>query len=166
MDSPTTETRRISAQTLEIGATTVTTRVIGYWLTTALITFELLVGGTADLLRGRTLLLAGDPVTEVVAGLGYPVYVLTILGIWKLIGTVALLVPGFHRIKEWAYAGAFFLLTGAAASNVASGHGLADAMVPALFAACAVGSWALQPQTRSHARGPTAAPSETRLAGG
>jgi hypothetical protein len=54
---------------------------------------------------------------ELVTKLGFPLYVLTILGVWKVLGAVALVVPGFPRLKEWAHAGIFFLMTGATMSH-------------------------------------------------
>jgi len=57
-------------------------RAIGYWETTAIIEFELLVGGITDLIRGRTVLVAGEPVVDILAQLGYPPYLLTIVGTW------------------------------------------------------------------------------------
>lgn len=89
-------------------------KTIGYWAATALVAFELLVGGTADLVHGPILLFAGDPAVQVMEQLGYPVYLLHIVGVWKLLGAVALLLPRFPRLKEWAYAGSFIALTGAA----------------------------------------------------
>jgi hypothetical protein len=59
---------------------------IFYWLTTALIATETLVGGVMDLTYGRTAIFSGPRVTDVLAGLGYPLYVLTIIGIWKTLG--------------------------------------------------------------------------------
>src|SRR2546430_16157496 len=76
-------------------------------------------GGVTDLAQGRASVVSGPFVADVITHLGYPVYLLTILGVWKLAGGVTLLVPGFPRLKEWAYAGIFFELTGAAASFVA-----------------------------------------------
>jgi uncharacterized membrane protein YphA (DoxX/SURF4 family) len=98
-----------------------TTQRIGYWTTTAVVSFELLAGGVTDLVHGRTVLVIGPPVVEVITRLGYPVYLLTILGCWKLLGAATLLVPRFPRLKEWAYAGTFFEMTGAIASGLATG---------------------------------------------
>lgn len=122
-------------------------RLIGYWVTTALIALELLVGGVADLAHGRQLLFVGGPVTLILAQLGYPVYVLTILGWWKVLGAIALVVPRFPRLKEWAYAGTFFDLTGAAVSFALRGNS-ADAIAPLFLATLVLASWAL----RSHSR--------------
>lgn len=83
-------------------------KVIGYWVTTAIIEFELLAGGITDLAHGREVLVVGPPVVDVLAHFGYPVYLLTIIGSWKLLGGIALAVPRLPRLKEWAYVGVFF----------------------------------------------------------
>lgn len=101
---------------------TMKTKLISYWVTTIFTALELLAGGVTDLMHGRTALVAGEPVAEVLAHLGYPVYLLTILGVWKLPAGITVLVPRFPRLKEWAYAGAFFVYTGAIASGVVRGH--------------------------------------------
>jgi hypothetical protein len=81
--------------------------------------------------------------------LGYPPYFVTILGFWKVSGAIAILVPRFPRLKEWAYAGIFFDLTGAAASSAAVGGSAFHILAPLIFAALAVASWALRPQSRT-----------------
>ena len=124
-------------------------KTLAYWVTTALIAAELLAGGTADLARGREVLVAGQPVADVLHQLGYPTYLLTILGAWKLLAAVAILAPGLPRLKEWAYAGTFFELTGAAFSLVAVGDGAASVVAPLLLAACVVASWAMRPPSRT-----------------
>jgi hypothetical protein len=125
------------------------TKMIGYWGTTIIVVLELLAGGVTDLLHGPALLFVADPVVSVLAQLGYPVYLLTILGVWKLLGAVTLLVPRFPRLKEWAYAGEFFAMTGAAASWAARGGGLGDLIVPLIFAVLTLASWALRPPGRT-----------------
>jgi uncharacterized membrane protein YphA (DoxX/SURF4 family) len=87
-----------------------------YWLSTAIIALETLAGGLTDLFRGRAALVSGPYAVDIITHLGYPPYLLTILGVWKVLGGIVLLVPGLPRIKEWAYAGIIFELTGAAAS--------------------------------------------------
>ena len=117
-------------------------RVIGYWVTTALVVFELALGGVWDILRV-------PQVRDLIERLGYPQYLLVILGIWKLLGAVALVIPRFPRLKEWAYAGVVFDLTGAVASLLASG--LVDAgtlAYPITMTGVAVTSWALRPPSR------------------
>ena len=88
-------------------------------------------------------------VRTLIERLGYPQYFLTILGIWKLLGAVALLIPRFPRLKEWAYAGVLFDLTGAVASLCAAG--LVDASTvayPIAMMGAAAASWALRPPSR------------------
>jgi uncharacterized membrane protein YphA (DoxX/SURF4 family) len=88
-------------------------------------------------------------VRELIERLGYPPYFLVILGIWKLLGAVALVIPGFPRLKEWAYAGVLFDLTGAVASLWASGLISADtAAYPIAMTGVAIASWALRPPSR------------------
>ncbi|MBC7977992.1 MAG: DoxX family protein [Myxococcales bacterium] len=116
-------------------------RRIAYWVTTALVALALAGGGIADVLRTDT----------VVAGmthLGYPVYFIVLIGIWKLLGTAALLAPAFPRLKEWAYAGAIFNFTGAAISHAASSDPPIKLLAPLLLAALAIASWTLRPSTR------------------
>lgn len=117
-------------------------KLIGYWTTTAILAFCWVAGGVADLVR-EPATLAG------MVALGYPAYVLTILGIWKVLGAIAILVPRFPRLKEWAYAGTFFELTGAIASHAFAGSGVFHLLSPAFFLACAVASYALRPRSRT-----------------
>jgi uncharacterized membrane protein YphA (DoxX/SURF4 family) len=72
-----------------------------YWIATSLIVLETFVGGVMDLTHGRTAIVIGPSVTEVVTSLGYPIYVLMIIGILKIPGAIIILVPGFLRLKEW-----------------------------------------------------------------
>ena len=117
-------------------------QIIAYWVTTALVVFELALGGVWDVLRV-------SQVRGLIERLGYPLYFLVILGIWKLLGAVALVIPRFPRLKEWAYAGVIFDLTGAVASLSASG--LIDAgttAYPIAMMGVTVASWALRPPSR------------------
>jgi uncharacterized membrane protein YphA (DoxX/SURF4 family) len=124
-------------------------KAISYWTTTAAIALETLVGGVTDLVHGGTVLVAGDPVVQIVAHEGYPLYILTILGVWKLLGGITLLVPRFPRLKEWAYAGIFFELTGALASGIARGGDPGTFIWPPLIlAVVTLASWALRPSGR------------------
>jgi len=126
-----------------------TARRIGYGATTALIALETLAGGVTDLTRGRTMVVTGAPVVDVVTGLGYPAYVLTILGVWKLLGAIAVLAPRTPRLKEWAYAGLLFHLTGAAASQAARRQSVGAIMTLVALAGLALASWALRPPSRA-----------------
>jgi uncharacterized membrane protein YphA (DoxX/SURF4 family) len=120
---------------------------IVYWTTTVLIAFFIGSGGVAQLAR------VPDTVKGFVHILGYPLYFVTILGVWKVLGAIAILVPRFPRLKEWAYAGIFFDLTGAAASSAAvGGSGGVYAfhiLAPLVIAVVLVASWALRPPTRT-----------------
>jgi uncharacterized membrane protein YphA (DoxX/SURF4 family) len=116
--------------------------IVAYWVTTALVVFELVLGGLWDVLRVLQ-------VRRLIERLGYPPYFLVILGIWKLLGAVALVIPRFPRLKEWAYAGVLFDLTGAVASLWASGLIDAGTMAyPIVMTGVAVASWALRPSSR------------------
>src|SRR2546430_12897731 len=85
---------------------------------------------------------------EIVTILGYPLYFLTILGVWKLLGAIALLVPRFPRLKEWAYAGTFFEMTGAIASGVVRGEEASNLIWALIVAVLTLASWALRPPSR------------------
>jgi uncharacterized membrane protein YphA (DoxX/SURF4 family) len=116
-------------------------RMIAYWLTTLLVVFVFVSGGVFDLLRPQQ-------VVEIMTRLGYPVYVCVILGVWKILGGIALVLPGTPRLKEWAYAGIFFDLTGAAASHFAVADAPSDIVSPLVIALVAAASWALRPPRR------------------
>jgi len=116
-------------------------KAMGYWTATGLLCFGMLSGGVAELLQARA------TVAGMVA-LGYPVYFLTIIGTWKVLGTIALLAPGLPRLKEWAYAGIFFNMTGALLSHLAAGSAGWHVAVTGTFAALTVMSWALRPASR------------------
>ena len=116
--------------------------IVAYWVTTALVVSELVLGGVWDILRV-------PQVRVLIERLGYPRYFLVILGIWKLLGAVALIIPRFPRLKEWAYAGVVFDLTGAVASQLASRMNDAGAIAyPIVMTGVAVASWALRPPSR------------------
>ena len=87
---------------------------ITYWVATGFVVVELVLVGIWDVLR---ISLVRDVVTQV----GYPTYFLVLLGVWKLAGAVALLLPRFPLVKEWAYAGVFFVFSGAIVSHLSHG---------------------------------------------
>ena len=118
---------------------------IVYWIATIIIGSETLAGGLTDLLHGRAMIVAGPYVLDIIKHLGYPEYVLVILGIWKVLGGIVLFVPGLPRLKQWAYAGIFFELTGAAASWALHGDPVKEWISPSALAVVALVSWALQP---------------------
>jgi len=116
-------------------------RTIAYWTSTVLVAAECAIGGVMDVL-------GLPPFTGVMAHLGYPAYFGAILGIWKILGAVAVLAPGVPRLKEWAYAGVFFNMTGAVASHLCVGDGASALVTPTVFTALLVTSWALRPAAR------------------
>jgi hypothetical protein len=101
-----------------------------------------------DLTHGRGSVFSGPRVVDVVTSLGYPVYVLTILGIWKIPGAITLVAPGLRRLKEWAYAGIGFELSGAVASQAARRQ-WSDVTAPLVLLGLALCSWALRPPRRT-----------------
>ena len=118
---------------------------IAYWTTTGLIAFFIGGGGVAQIAQ-----YLGNP-HGVVPVLGYPMYFFAILGFWKVLGAIAILVPRFPRLKEWAYAGIFFDLTGAVASVAAVGvYGVYafHIIAPLILTGITMASWALRPQSR------------------
>jgi hypothetical protein len=121
-------------------------RTITYWITTALIAFFIGGGGASQLWQ-----FYAHP-HAVVPALGYPMYFFGILGFWKVLGAIAILVPRFPRLKEWAYAGIFFDLTGAAASCAAvGGYGAYGfhVLAPIILAFLAMVSWYFRPPSRT-----------------
>lgn len=112
-----------------------------YWTTTAIVAFLIGSGGAAELahMRGNV---------EGLMRLGYPAYFVTIIGFWKVLGAVALLAPRFPRLKEWAYAGIFFNMTGAAVSALATGAAAWHVLVDVILTVLVLTSWALRPQSR------------------
>lgn len=120
-------------------------RAIVYWTMTSLIAFFIGGGGVGQIWQYRA-----NP-HGMVPQLLYPTYFFAILGWWKALGALAILIPGFPRLKEWAYAGIFFDLTGAAASCAAvGGYGAYGfhVFVPLILTGFLVASWALRPPSR------------------
>ena len=120
-------------------------KVIGYWVCTVLIAF-VFSGGVFQVMR----------VPQTVEGftkLGFPVYFIVFLGVWKILGCIAVLVPGFPLVKEWAYAGMFFDLTGAAVASAAIGGAWWHVAAPLSIILFLYGSWALRPASRRVAGG-------------
>jgi uncharacterized membrane protein YphA (DoxX/SURF4 family) len=113
-------------------------RAVVYWVATVSVAAELAVGGVWDLLRI-------DYVRDVVEHLGYPTYLLTIMGIWKIPGAVVLLIRRFPRLQEWAYAGAVINYASAVASHLVVGDGIGAIAVPMALLALTLTSWALRP---------------------
>ena len=114
---------------------------IAYWTATTLLALAYLAGGYYDITQP-------EEVVQAAAALGYPLYFFTILGCWKLGAAVAILFPALPRLKEWAYAGIFFNLTGAIASHLFVRDPIGNTVAPFLLLAIAIASWALRPADR------------------
>ncbi len=108
-----------------------------FWLATLVVAFAMIAGGSADFMLI-------DPVKEAMDHLGYPHYFARILGVWKVLGGVAIVVPGLPKLKEWAYAGIFFDLSGAFVSHLSVGDGAGDFMPPLVIAGLLVVSYTLR----------------------
>ncbi|HMG86407.1 MAG TPA: DoxX family protein [Terracidiphilus sp.] len=124
---------------------TTKTKSIVYWTMTILVAFPIGSGGIAQMAQYRA-----NP-HGVVPELGYPMYFFAILGFWKLFGALTILAPRYPRLKEWAYAGIFFDLTGAAASCAwVGGYGAYGfhVIAPLIITGFLLASWALRPDSR------------------
>lgn len=117
-------------------------KLITYWIATGLLSFGMLGSGIAQVLHVPDMV-------DMVKPLGYPVYFLSIIGVWKILGVIAILLPGFKLLKEWAYAGFFFVMTGALVSHLAMGeHGIKEIMGPVMQTVFIVLSWYCRPDSR------------------
>jgi len=116
-------------------------QAVGYWICTVLVGLAFLSGGVAYLLRV-------PQVVEGITHLGYPLHFVTLLGVWKLLGGAAVLLPDLALVKEWAYAGMIFDLTGATVAHAASGDDVRHILIPLVLAMVVVASWALRPAGR------------------
>ncbi|MEV5650319.1 DoxX family protein [Nocardia sp. NPDC052254] len=114
---------------------------ITYRVTTAAIVAEAAVGGIWDIARIPF-------VRDVVVHLGYPTYFLVLLGVWKVAAAIVLAAPRLPLLKEWAYAGTFFVYTGAIVSHLTAAYARGEVVVLSVFAVSTVLSWALRPASR------------------
>lgn len=124
------------------GTETASARTTVYWLTTILAALLFTVPGIG--LLGRV-----PHFTEDMAHLGYPLYFLTFLGLWKILGALAILVPRFPRLKEWAYAGMMFDVSGAVVSRAVMGDEAVKVLMPFVVGCLVAASWMLRPHGRT-----------------
>ncbi|TSJ41336.1 DoxX family protein [Fluviicola chungangensis] len=120
------------------------TKKIIYWIATIWLSLGMLSTGIVQLLQM-------EQDTKRMAELHYPVYLLTLLGIWKILGVIAVLVPKFPILKEWAYAGFFFAMSGAVFSHLASGSPASEIFPSILLLVLTVVSWYFRPEGRKAA---------------
>jgi len=116
-------------------------KALWYWIITIILSFCIFSGGLAQTVQ----------VKEVIDGfkpLGYPVYFISLIGIWKMLGVIAILIPGFKLLKEWAYAGFFFAMAGAIISHIATGSGMGEIAPPLLLLLLTMTSWYFRPPDR------------------
>ena len=112
-----------------------------YWVATALMSFGMLGSGIAQLLHL-------DDMNEIISHLGYPLYFTYIIGTWKILGVVAILIPKFGLLKEWAYAGFFFVMSGALISHLFMGDGGSAIFGPLFQLIFIATSWYFRPDSR------------------
>lgn len=112
-----------------------------YWIFTAWLALGMTSTGIVQLKKMK------EEVT-MFAHLGYPEYLLTIIGVWKILGVVAVLIPNFQLLKEWAYAGFFFCMSGAIVSHMALGDPIGEVAPPLLLLVLTVISWYFRPASR------------------
>jgi uncharacterized membrane protein YphA (DoxX/SURF4 family) len=114
---------------------------IVYWVSTIWLALGMASTGMVQLFKM-------EAEVDNMAQLGYPVYFLTLLGIWKMLGVVAVLIPKFPLLKEWAYAGFFFAMSGATFSRIASGDSLNEILPSLLLLILTAVSWHFRPADR------------------
>ncbi len=114
---------------------------IAYWITTVLASLPMLGSGLGKLT-------GAEQIVQNMANHGVPASVRLILGFWMVLAPLALLAPGFARLKEWAYAGIGFAMTGAAAVHVMDGDPFGQTIVPLVILGFAVASYVLRPASR------------------
>lgn len=117
------------------------TNKIIYWASTAFLSFGMLAGGIQQMLQ-----IGGY--NEIITQLGYPLYLLSILGTWKILGVIVILMPEKKLLKEWAYAGFFFAMSGAMISHIAVGQSIAEALPSIILLLVTVISWSFRPNNR------------------
>ena len=116
-------------------------KLIWYWIITIILSFCIFSGGLAQALQVNGVVRGFKP-------LGYPTYFISLIGIWKMLGIIAILIPKFKLPKEWAYAGIFFTMTGAVISHIASNDVSVQIIAPIVLAVFTILSWYLRPADR------------------
>src|ERR1700744_4246942 len=109
-------------------------KLLWYWIITAILSFCIFSGGLAQTVQAKGIVEGFKP-------LGYPAYFISLIGIWKILGIIAILIPKFPLLKEWAYAGLFFTMSGAVISHIASNDVGLQIIAPIVLAVFTVLSW-------------------------
>ena len=116
-------------------------KIIIYWVATGLLSFGMMGSGIYQLLHDKEM-------EALITHIGYPTYIMSIIGVWKILGVIAILIPNFKLLKEWAYAGFFFLMTGALISHLAMGDGGNAIFGPFFQTVFVILSWYFRPADR------------------
>lgn len=112
-----------------------------YWIATIWLAFGMTFTGVLQLIQNKD-------IVENAKHMGYPLYFLTLIGIWKILGAIAVLLPKFPLVKEWAYAGFIFTMTGAIFTHLAIGDPLTELIGPSILIVLTVLSWYFRPADR------------------
>jgi len=115
--------------------------LIIYWATTVLMGVGMFGSGVAQVIRAKEMV-------DIIVPLGYPLYFMTIIGVWKILGVIVIVIPGFKLAKEWAYAGLFFTMTGALISHLVMGDGGKAVAGPLMQTVFIILSWYFRPADR------------------
>lgn len=116
-------------------------RKIIYWVATLWLALGMLSTAVVQLIKMKE-------EVDMMTHLGYPLYFFNLLGIWKILGVIAVLIPRFPLFKEWAYAGFFFAMSGAVFSHLACGDGAKEFFGPVLLLVLTFVSWYFRPSDR------------------
>jgi uncharacterized membrane protein len=111
-----------------------------YWGTTGFLAFGMFAQGVTQITHAKGY-------ADLIVHLGYPIYLLTILGVWKILGVVAVLIPKF-QLKEWTYAGFFFVMSGAIFSHIALGDSIKETFPSLFLLLLTMASWYFRPADR------------------
>ena len=118
-----------------------------YWIATIWLSLGMLSTGVVQLLKLKG---DGPGSLDTMTHLGYPAYFVTILGVSKILGIVALLIPKYPLVKEWAYAGFFFMMSGAIFTHIAAGNSMSEIFPSLLLLILIVVSWYFRPSDRKN----------------
>ena len=112
-----------------------------YWVTTGFLALGMLANGLAQVIHAKGFV-------DILVHLGYPSYFMYLLGVWKILGVIAILIPRFKLVKEWAYAGFFFAMSGAVFSHIAAGDSIKEIAPSLVLLILVVVSWYFRPEDR------------------
>jgi uncharacterized membrane protein YphA (DoxX/SURF4 family) len=112
-----------------------------YWIFTLWMSLGMVSTAIVQLMKSK------DELTNF-TNLGYPAYLMTIIGVWKILGVIAVLVPRRPLLKEWAYAGFFFVMSGAIISHIIVNDPFSKTFPAVLLFVLVIISWYFRPTER------------------